>query len=171
VFYVLSSFRWIKGDLFLFFKSNANLVINTTCVLLYLSRTIYIYIYLSAKTYYTRFIFGWVISRLDFSGPRLRSWSFRFCVSILLLAFLSVHCVSPHWRSHKTHQISTLKTKNIIFCDYLLDHNLSFRMDHQFKEDCKMVQILKISSISPKEKYFRYLPYLYHLFSWGQANI
>jgi hypothetical protein len=27
-----------------------------------------------------------------------------------------------------------LKPK-IIFCDYLLDHNLSLRMDHQFKED------------------------------------
>jgi hypothetical protein len=37
---------------------------------------------------------------------------------------------------------------NIIFCDYLLDHNLSLRMDHQFKEDCKMVLTLKISSIS-----------------------
>jgi hypothetical protein len=46
---------------------------------------------------------------------------------------------------------------NIIFCDYLLDHNLSLRMDHQFKEDCKTVPQLKISSISPKEKYFRYL--------------
>jgi hypothetical protein len=43
---------------------------------------------------------------------------------------------------------------NIIFSDYLLDHNLSLRMDHQFKEDRKMVPILKISSISPKEKYF-----------------
>jgi hypothetical protein len=42
---------------------------------------------------------------------------------------------------------------NIIFCD-LLDHNLSLSMDHQFKEDCKMVPILKISNISPKEKYF-----------------
>jgi hypothetical protein len=51
-----------------------------------------------------------------------------------------------------------LKPK-IIFCDYLLDHNLSLRMEHQFKEDCKMVPILKISSISPKEKYFWYLPY------------
>jgi hypothetical protein len=28
-----------------------------------------------------------------------------------------------------------LKPK-IIFCDYLLDHNLSLRMDHQFKKDC-----------------------------------
>jgi hypothetical protein len=40
---------------------------------------------------------------------------------------------------------------NIIFCDYLLDHNLSLRMDRQFKEDRKMVPRLKISSISPKE--------------------
>jgi hypothetical protein len=40
---------------------------------------------------------------------------------------------------------------NIIFCDYLLDHNLSLRMDYQFKEDRKMVPRLKISSISPKE--------------------
>jgi hypothetical protein len=43
---------------------------------------------------------------------------------------------------------------NIIFCVYLLDHNLSLSMDHQFKEDRKMVPTLKISSISPKEKYF-----------------
>jgi uncharacterized Zn-finger protein len=59
---------------------------------------------------------------------------------------------------------------NIIFYDYLLDHNLSLRMDHQFKEDRKTVPTLKISSISPKEKYFRYLPYLYHLFSRGRAT-
>jgi hypothetical protein len=59
----------------------------------------------------------------------------------------------------------------IIFCDYLPDHNLSLRMDHQFKDDCKTVPRLKISSISPKEKYFRYLPYLYHLFAQGRANV
>jgi hypothetical protein len=47
----------------------------------------------------------------------------------------------------------TLKP-NIIFCDYLVDHNLSLRMDRQFKEDRKMVRALKISSISPKEKDF-----------------
>jgi hypothetical protein len=29
---------------------------------------------------------------------------------------------------------------------------------------------LKISSISPKEKYFQYLPYLYHLFARGRAT-
>jgi hypothetical protein len=59
---------------------------------------------------------------------------------------------------------------NIIFCDYLLDHNLSLSMDYQFKEDSKTMLLLKISSISPKEKYFRYLPYLYHLFARGQAT-
>jgi hypothetical protein len=59
---------------------------------------------------------------------------------------------------------------NIIFCIYLLDHNLSLSMDHQFKEDRKKVPTLKISSISPKEKYFWYLPYLYHLFARGRAT-
>jgi hypothetical protein len=58
---------------------------------------------------------------------------------------------------------------NIIFCVYLLDHNLSLSMDHQFKEDRKMVPRLKISSISPSEKYFQYLPYLYQLFARGRA--
>jgi hypothetical protein len=32
-----------------------------------------------------------------------------------------------------------------------------------------MMPILKISCISPKEKYFRYLPYLCHLFARGRA--
>jgi hypothetical protein len=40
---------------------------------------------------------------------------------------------------------------NTIFCDYLLDHNLLLRIDHQFKEDCKMVPTLRISSTSPRE--------------------
>jgi hypothetical protein len=99
--------------------------------------------------------------RLPFTPPlsgspyrSFRSRSFRFCVSLFLLAFLSVHCVSPHRRFHKPRRISTLKTKNIIFCVYLSDHNLSLSMDRQFKEDCKMVPRLKISSISTKEKYF-----------------
>jgi hypothetical protein len=43
-------------------------------------------------------------------------------------------------------------------------------MDHQFKEDRKTVPTLKISSISPKEKYSRYLPYPYHLFARGRAK-
>jgi hypothetical protein len=60
--------------------------------------------------------------------------------------------------------------QNIIFCVYLLDHNLSLSMDHQLKEDSKMVPRLKISSIFPREKYFQYLPYLYQLFARGQAT-
>jgi hypothetical protein len=34
-----------------------------------------------------------------------------------------------------------------------------------------MVPTLKISSIFLKEKYFWYLPYLYHLFAQGRANV
>jgi hypothetical protein len=40
---------------------------------------------------------------------------------------------------------------NIIFCVYLLDHNLSLIMDYQFKEDRKTVPTLKISSIVSAE--------------------
>jgi hypothetical protein len=89
---------------------------------------------LSAKTWYTRFIFGWVISGLDFSGPRLRSWSFHFCVSILLLA--SYPCiVYPHIGDFTNLAGFPPLKPNIIFCVYILDHNLSLSMDHQFKED------------------------------------
>jgi hypothetical protein len=41
VFYVLSSFRWIKDGFMP--KSNANLVMNITCVLLYLSKALFIF--------------------------------------------------------------------------------------------------------------------------------
>jgi hypothetical protein len=117
---------------------------------------------------YTRFIFGWVISGLDFSGPRLRSWSFCFCVSILLLAFLSVHCVSPHRRSHKPRRISTLKTKYHLLClppwpQPIIEYGSSI-------QGRSMVPRLKTSNISPKEKYFWYLRYLYHLFARGRAT-
>jgi hypothetical protein len=58
---------------------------------------------------------------------------------------------------------------NIIFCDYLLDHNLSLRMDHQFKEDRKTVPTLKNSSISPRKNISgTYLIYL--LFAQGRAT-
>jgi hypothetical protein len=114
----------------------------------------YTYIYWVHKHKYTRIILGCVITGLDFSGPRLRSWWFCYCVSIFLLPSLSVHCVSPHRRFHKPRRISTLKTQNIICCVYLLDHNLSLSMDRQIKEDRKMVPTLKISCISPKEKIF-----------------
>jgi hypothetical protein len=57
----------------------------------------------------------------------------------------------------------------IIFCDYLLDHNLSLRMNHQFKEDRKTVPTLKNSSISPRENISgTYL--IYRLFARGRAT-
>jgi hypothetical protein len=34
---------------------------------------------------------------------------------------------------------------NIIFCDYLLDHNLSLSMDRQFEEDRKTVPTFQVS--------------------------
>jgi hypothetical protein len=58
---------------------------------------------------------------------------------------------------------------NIMFRDYLLDHNLSLRMDHQLKEDCKTVPTLKNSSISPRKNISgTYL--IYHLFARGRAT-
>jgi hypothetical protein len=57
---------------------------------------------------------------------------------------------------------------NIIFCDYLLDHNLFLRMYHQFKEDHKTVPILKNSSIAPRKSISgTYL--IYRLFPRGRA--
>jgi hypothetical protein len=57
---------------------------------------------------------------------------------------------------------------NIIFCEYLLDHNISLRMDHQFKEDRKTVPTLKNSSISPRKNISStYL--IYRLFAPGRA--
>jgi hypothetical protein len=57
---------------------------------------------------------------------------------------------------------------NIIFCVYLLDQNLSLRMDHQFKEDRKTVPTLKNSSISPRKNISgTYL--IYRLFARGRA--
>jgi hypothetical protein len=162
---VLSSFRWIKDDFFVL-KSNPNLVINTTCMLLYLSRAIYIF---ECKNIVYKVYFWVSYFRLDSCGPRLRSWSFRFCVTVLLLA--SYRCiVYPHIGDFTNLAGYPILKPNIIFCDYLLDHSLPLRMDRQFKEDRKMVPTLKISSIFPKEKYFRYLPYLYHVFARGRAT-
>jgi hypothetical protein len=135
-------------------KSNANLVINITCVLFYLSRALNIWVH---KPYCTRFIF-WV--------SYFRPWFLWHDFSLL-----SVHCVSPHQRSHKLRQISTLKTKYHLLWLPPWNHNLSLSMDHQLKEVCKMVPRLKISSIIPKEKYFQDLHYLYHRFARGRANV
>jgi hypothetical protein len=58
---------------------------------------------------------------------------------------------------------------NIIFCVYLLDHNLSLSMDHQFKEDSKTMPLLKISSISPT-KNISGTCLVYCLFARGRAT-
>jgi hypothetical protein len=58
---------------------------------------------------------------------------------------------------------------NIIFSVYLLDHNLSLRMDHQFKEDRKTVSTLKNSSISPRT-YISGTYLIYFLFARGRAT-
>jgi hypothetical protein len=58
---------------------------------------------------------------------------------------------------------------NIILCNYLLDHNLSLRMDHQFKEDHMTAPTLKNSSISLRKNISgTYL--IYHLFARGRAT-
>jgi hypothetical protein len=137
------------------------------CVALPIQSFIYIWVH---KPWCTRFIFEWVIASHDFFGPRLRSRSFYFCVSILLLVFYP-SIVYPHIGDLTNLAKYPSLKPNIIFCVYLLDHNLLLSMDHQFQEDRKTVPRLKISSISLKEKYSRYLPYHYHLFARGRANV
>jgi hypothetical protein len=79
-------------------------------------------------------IYFWVsYCRPWFLWPETKKLVIPLLRIYLFASLLSVHCVSPHWRSHKLRRISTLKP-NIIFCDYLFDHNLSLRMDHQFKK-------------------------------------
>jgi hypothetical protein len=73
-----------------------------------------------------------------------------------------------HRRSHKPHRISTLKTKYHLLWlrpwpQTIIDNGSSI-------QGRSMVPRLKTSSISPTEKYFRYLPYLYHLFARGRAT-
>jgi hypothetical protein len=104
-------------------------------------------------------IYFWVsYCRPWFLCPETRNLVIPFLRMYLIASLLSMHCVSHIGDLTNLARCPPLKP-NIIFCDYRLDHNLSLRMDHQFKEDCKTVPWLKISSISPKEKYSRYLPY------------
>ena len=114
-------------------------------------------------------IYFWVsYCRPWFLWPETKKLVIPFLRIYLFASLLSVHCVSPHRWSHKLRRISTLKP-NIIFCDYLLDHNLLLRMDHQFKEDRKTVPTLKDSSICPRKNISgTYL--LYRLFARGRAT-
>jgi hypothetical protein len=86
------------------------------CVALPIKSLINIWVH---KPQCTRFIFEWVIASHDFSGPRLRSRSFRFCVAILLLA--SYPCiVYPHIGDLTNLARYPPLKPNVIFCDYLL---------------------------------------------------
>jgi hypothetical protein len=89
-------------------KSNANLVINITCMLLYLSRSLYIFecTNLSVQDFF------WVsYYRPWFLWPETKKLVIPFLRIYLIASLLSVHCVSPHRRSHKPRRISTLKTE------------------------------------------------------------
>jgi hypothetical protein len=77
-------------------------------MLLYLSRAIFIF---ECENLVYKVYFWVSYFRPWFLWPETKKLAILFCVSILLLAFLSVHCVSPHRRFHKPHRISTLKTK------------------------------------------------------------
>jgi hypothetical protein len=113
-------------------------------------------------------IYFWVIyCRPWFLWPETKKLVIPFLRIYLIASLLSVHCVSPYRRSHKRRRISTLKTK----CHLLwLPPSPQPIVEDGSSIQGKTVPTLKISNISPKEKYFQYLPYLYHLFTRGRAT-
>jgi hypothetical protein len=57
-------------------------------------------------------IYFWVsYCRPWFLWPKTKKLVILFLCIYLIASLLSVHWVSPHWRSHKARRISTLKTK------------------------------------------------------------
>jgi hypothetical protein len=131
--------------------------------LLYLSKAIYIEcINLGIQELFLRELFqAWLL------WPETKKLVIPFLRIYLFLAFLSMHCVSPHRRFHKLRRISTLKTKSIIFCVYLLDHDLSYQYGSSIQgrsqdganvEDFKylskgkifLVPILSLSPLCPR---------------------
>jgi hypothetical protein len=133
-------------------KNIANLVMNITFVLLNLSRALYIFECINLS-----------VQDLFLSELLLAMISLARAVSIFLLAFYP--CIVYPRIGDLTNLAGYPPLKpNIIFRDYLLDHNLSLRMDHQFKEDRKTVPTLKNSGISPRKNISgTYL--IYHLFA------
>jgi hypothetical protein len=69
------------------------------------------------STYPKPYIYIWVHIFLWpwFLWPETKKLVIPFLCIYLIASLLSVHCVSPHWRSHKSRQISTLKTKYHFF--------------------------------------------------------
>ena len=76
-------------------------------------------------------------------GLRLQSWSFFFFVSLLLLAFLSMHYNFLHWEQQTSLDIHP---KSKIFLCISLDHNL-FRLEYE-KERERVEDILFQTALS-----------------------
>jgi hypothetical protein len=95
VSFMLSTLDGSKDILLFAFKIHANLVINTSCILLYLSKALYIE---CNHRLQELFWVNWFKAR--FFGSWLRSWSFRFFLCNLCFASLFYPCiVSSHIRS------------------------------------------------------------------------
>jgi hypothetical protein len=135
-------------------------------MLLYLFRAIYIF---ECKNLVYKIYFWVSYFRLWFLWPETKKLVIPFLCIYLIASLLSVHCVSPHRRSHKPRWISTLKTKYHLL--WLPPWPKPIIENGSSIQGRSMVPRFKISSIFPKEKYFRYLPYLYHLFARGRANV
>jgi hypothetical protein len=89
-------------------KNIANLIMNIACVFLNLSRALYIFecINLSVQDLFLSELLQAMISLAE-----AKKLVIPFLRIYLFASLLSVHCVYPHWRSHKPRWISTLKTK------------------------------------------------------------
>jgi hypothetical protein len=140
-------------------------------VLLYLSRAIYIF---ECKNLVYKIYFWVSYFRLWFLWLETKKLVIPFLRIYLFASLLSVHCVSPHRRSHKPRRISTLETQYHLLClppwpQPIIENGSSIQGRSQ---DGANIEEFKYLS---KEKYFRYLPYLSPLclrtsnvYAWGR---
>jgi hypothetical protein len=147
-------------------KNIANLVINITCVLLNLSRALYIFecINLVYKIY---FLVSYC--RLWFLWPETKKLVIPFVRIYLFASLLSVHCVSPHQRSHKPHRISTLKNQISSFVITSLTTTYRWGWIINSRKIARQCQHWRIQvSLQRKSISGTYL--IYHLFARGRAT-
>ena len=114
----------------------------------------------------TYILMSWI--KIDFFGMRLRSWSFRFFLCNLLLAYLSMHCEFLLREFYKPRWISTLNQKYLFVITSLtttqFEYGLSFRRDqknqgHHIKKNIWETRLSGDSRGSTKKKVnLRYLP-------------
>jgi hypothetical protein len=81
---------------------------NITCVLLYISRALYIFKFINLSV---QELFLGELLQATILWPKTKKLVIPFLRIYLIASLLSVHCVSQHQRSHKPRRISTLKTK------------------------------------------------------------